>query len=421
MAWNRMGKFVVLSLTLIFAACGGDDSGNNGVQQEDVSNINDSNEEFRGSSEGQVDIFPESSESVEKMNSSSDNFDEEREWLSSSSENKCECDADYDVESYEKLPHCTSQKEGHLGCVVSSGKLYICSNLEWIRQQGESSSSFAEKDTSSENSSSSFVSIDSTKSSSSSMSSNVSSSSVASSSSLSRYYLCEENNYPFQYDTLVDERDGQAYKIITIGTQTWMAENLNYDYNVGTARSYCYNNVADSCDKYGRLYLWSAAMDSAAVFSSIGKDCGYGNDKCKSGGKVVRGVCPNGWHLPDTSEWRTLSNIDGNDPGIVYGGSIYLSHTRYWTSTTGWYSEYYDLSGCDTYGFSALPAGVYGDNSGFGAIGNRTLFWSSTWFKGTINAYSAYGASFSTSTHNGSMEDHSLSLAGSVRCLKDSN
>ncbi len=418
MAWNRMGKFVVLSLTLIFAACGGDDSGNNGVQQEDVSNINDSNEEFRGSSEGQMDIFPESSESVEKINSSSENFDEEREWLSSSSEKRCECDADYDVESYENLPHCTSQKEGHLGCVVSSGKLYICSNLEWIRQKGESSSSFAEKDTSSENSSSSTVSIDSTKSSSSSMISGENSSSVASSSSLPRYYHCEGDNSPFQYDTLVDERDGQSYKIITIGTQIWMAENLNYDYNVGTARSYCYNNVADSCDKYGRLYLWSAAMDSAAVFSSIGKDCGHGNDKCKSSGKVVRGVCPKGWHLPDTLEWRTLSNVDGNDPGNLGHGAL-LSQTRYWISTSGWYSEYYDLSGCDTYGFSAIPAGVYEDEySRFVSVGEGTIFWSSSiWVRGSW----AYAASFSTSTTNGHMEGQVIDYACSVRCLKDSN
>ncbi len=60
-----------------------------------------------------------------------------------------------------------------------------------------------------------------------------------------------------------------------------MAENLNYAYLQPTSTkdssSECYNNSPDSCAKYGRLYLWSAAMDSAAIFSKDGKDCGIEN------------------------------------------------------------------------------------------------------------------------------------------------
>lgn len=65
-----------------------------------------------------------------------------------------------------------------------------------------------------------------------------------------------------------------------------MAENLNYDYNHGTAKSVCYKN-SSQCE-YGRLYTWAAAMDSAAVFSETGVGFGYERE-CRVFGNV-RGV-----------------------------------------------------------------------------------------------------------------------------------
>lgn len=189
---------------------------------------------------------------------------------------------------------------------------------------GESSSSSVEND----ESSSSVLSVSSAEESSSSMeegsssdeiSSSESSSSENSSSSSSGEHSSSSSVLPESSSSLnvvfgemVDERDGQVYRTITIdGKATWMAENLNYAYLQPTSTldssSWCYENEPDSCRKYGRLYIWSAVMDSAGVFSDDTKGCGYYADEEKwyecPISSNVRGICPEHWHVPTAREF----------------------------------------------------------------------------------------------------------------------
>ena len=145
------------------------------------------------------------------------------------------------------------------------------------------------------------------------------------------------------YETFVDTRDGQIYKMVTIGTQTWMAENLNY----ATVSSHCMIDMGVEYCGYGRYYRWSDAIDTAGHFSTDGIGCGVGSyaKDCAAllYNNTIRGICPQGWHLPDTSEWRTLFNYVGTPSVLLKQG---LS------------SSYLD-KGTDVYGFSAFPMGYW--------------------------------------------------------------
>jgi uncharacterized protein (TIGR02145 family) len=169
--------------------------------------------------------------------------------------------------------------------------------------------------------------------------------------------------------TFKDSRDGKTYKKVTIGGQTWMAENL--DNNV--TGSVCYENSADSCSKYGRLYTW----------------------------EVAKTVCPSGWHLPDTAEWSTLVDYAS---GTTAGKKL--------KATSGWYNN---GNGTDDYGFSALPGGIgYGDSFGnAGSYGG--LWWSST--EGDAYFAGGWGMNYDDEDVNWYYYDKGSQF--SVRCVQD--
>ena len=193
-----------------------------------------------------------------------------------------------------------------------------------------------------------------------------SSSSISSSSSSKA--LWAYLNPAVSYGEIVDDRDGQVYKTVVIDEQTWMAENLNYRYEGKTieldSSSFCYENALDSCSKYGRLYIWSAVVDSIELFKESSTQCGYGQE-CLIDSKI-RGVCPEGWHVPNISDFEKLVDYAG---GVDYAGeklkSLPIGH---------WNNNAY---GDDAFGFCALPAGIFFSNSMiYGSTRVAAHFWS---------------------------------------------
>lgn len=201
-------------------------------------------------------------------------------------------------------------------------------------------------------------------------------------------------NPNISYGEITDSRDGQVYKTIDVGNYTWFAQNLNLEYNDGEGNS-CPGSDPDSCAKYGRMYTWAAAMDTAGVYSTQALECGAG----KVCGPIdpVQGVCPEGWHLPSNAEWRLLVEAAGGESTAA----VALKSTKGWV----WNSS--NTSGTDDLGFSAIPNGP----------GEYGYFWSGT-ENSNISGYRLRLMGDATpSTHLG---DGTKSTAmNAVRCVKE--
>lgn len=214
-------------------------------------------------------------------------------------------------------------------------------------------------------------------------------------------------------DSMVDPRDGQVYRTVTIGNQTWMAENLNYAYLQPTSTldssSYCLMNEPDSCAVSGRLYLWSAAMDSVGLFSNNCRDCGYGvlmRDTAAKEDRFIRGVCPEGWHVTTHSEWWNMFRATGV---TTEGRGGMVKDPVAWGKTS---------ENAGAYGLDLNPTGVKGWE-GRWEHGNYASYWTSTEHsnKGAYSmAILEYGAEFQNMGGYGySDKDY----ASAVRCIKN--
>jgi len=184
---------------------------------------------------------------------------------------------------------------------------------------------------------------------------------------------------------LFDSRDGQTYQTVTIGTQCWMKQNLNYgtavsditlQFNNSIAEKSCYNSLATNCNTYGGIYTWDEAMD-------------YGTNQT--------GICPSGWHIPTNLEWNILMSYLGSTAG-----------QQMKASPSTW-------DGTDMSGFTALPGGI-GQGSNFVMLGSRETFWSSTQYSITTDAYDY---DLSTGSNSLTEANNNKNSGYCIRCLKD--
>ncbi len=236
------------------------------------------------------------------------------------------------------------------------------------------------------------------------------------------------------YGTLEDSRDNKIYRTVKIGNQTWMAENLNYADSTSTpsllGRSWCFNNEKEKCDIGGRLYTWTAAVDSVKLYEK-GYDCGVG--KICNLSKKIQGICPEGWHIPMRTEWEKLLTGDDwpNDlnPYKASSGWSFATEADYHNGIS---NCYYRLNkeglyvvgrfergcgnGSDVFGFSAVPVGVKNGQS-FYRDGMLAGFWSSSDFYGDVE-YQAYMVYIAFDNNMGIAGDSMISGL-SVRCIKD--
>jgi uncharacterized protein (TIGR02145 family) len=197
------------------------------------------------------------------------------------------------------------------------------------------------------------------------------------------------------YGTVTDI-DGNVYKTIKIGTQTWMAENLKTTrYTDGSnipyitdreawlevlSPAYCwYNNDPGSKNLYGALYNWYAVM--------TGK------------------LSPTGWHIPSHAEWTTLNTYLGGDD--IAGGKMKETGTTHWKSP--------NAGATNESGFTCLPGGWRQADTGTGGVSECCNIWSSS----ESSLYRAWGKAISWEFELSGWQKTIQRDGASVRCIKD--
>lgn len=207
-------------------------------------------------------------------------------------------------------------------------------------------------------------------------------------------------NENITYGKLLDERDGQIYRTVKIGKQTWMAENLNYADSAQTPSleesCWCYEYKDDNCVLYGRHYNWYSVFKPDNPLDCTPYPC-----KLKQLTTDVQGFCPMGWHLPVQTEWQDLFDEVG-------GSSVAGERLK---SVVGWENN---GNGTDVYGFSALPAGERDEIMQWGYSGKTALFWSYT----DNGENDPHFVDFSYDRESAVLGSYKYS-AISIRCIKD--
>ncbi len=213
-------------------------------------------------------------------------------------------------------------------------------------------------------------------------------------------------------DDIVVDVDGNSYTTVTIGSQTWFAQNLrtssyangdpiphvpdSADWNDLTTEGFCwYDNDAQNDVPYGKLYNWYVIADS-------------------------RNACPTGWHVPTNDEWEELIDFLGG--AEVAGGKLKTTGTLAGGSGL-WLGP--NAEATDEVGFNAVPAGyrLY-DAEMVGYPDFDQKGWNTIWWTSTENTQVASnGISVGLSSHFGEIYpgnwQNDKGKGASVRCVMD--
>jgi uncharacterized protein (TIGR02145 family) len=184
------------------------------------------------------------------------------------------------------------------------------------------------------------------------------------------------------YGSLFDARDGQTYRTVVIGNQSWMAENLNI------YRESYFNW------KFGSHYSWERIMD------------GYKSSSATPSG--VRGICPIGWHIPSRAEWDTLIAI--GDSTTESGSGITYKSTIGWTASNG-------INGVDVMGFRLLPAGIRESSESYNNVDMDGNWWTAT--EDPNQKFSAYSPMLKSFRKVVWVLSFEKTWGMSLRCLED--
>ena len=201
-------------------------------------------------------------------------------------------------------------------------------------------------------------------------------------------------------DQLIDTRDAQSYPTVLIGSQCWMAKNLNIGNRIDAVNAqtnnsiiekYCFNNNSSNCTTYGGLYQWNEAMQYSTQ-------------------QGVQGICPTGWHLPTNAEMVTITNLLGGDEAaggpLKQQGTIEGGNGLWHTPNSG---------ATNSTQFTGLPAGYSKWDNTFYSLGNHSHFWSSY----QTNSTNANLRTLYYDWSDFELNNFSKDFGFSVRCIKN--
>lgn len=215
-----------------------------------------------------------------------------------------------------------------------------------------------------------------------------------------------------------DARDQRLYEYVVIGTQTWMAENVNIGQQVlgmpyganqiddNVIEKYCYADDGENCAIYGGLYQWAEAM-------ALPEACNRNICTLPTESEFYQGICPDGWHLPRSQEWDVLANFLG---GYTVAGSKMKANI---TGYPAWDNPPYNDG--NSSGFSALPVGYRNAYDGYADLGLSMTMWEITQIQDPIRSSYHFVHVIPTYWDPASLiQDVYMKTRGySVRCVKN--